>query len=62
MKECRLKPVPTLGLAFSLLSSPLGAVAMENLEAPNSQTNRLVIVDGAADQVICDDGRATFSA
>jgi hypothetical protein len=29
---------------------------------PTPKLNRLVIVDGTTDQVICDDGRATFSA
>jgi len=52
-----MKPLPTLGLAFSLLLAPLGAVAMENPDVADSQPNRLVIVDGATDQVIYDDGR-----
>ena len=32
-----MKPLPTLELAFSLFLSPLGAVAMENPEVPDSQ-------------------------
>jgi hypothetical protein len=52
-----MKPLVALGLAFSLLSTPPGAVAMENPDVPDPQTNRLVIVDGATDQVIYDDGR-----
>jgi hypothetical protein len=52
-----MKSPLTLGLALLLLMAPLGVVAMANPDFPDSQTNRLVIVDGATDQVLYDDGR-----
>jgi hypothetical protein len=52
-----MKPLLILGLALPLLSAPLSAAAVANPDFFDPPTNRLVIVDGATDQVIYDDGR-----
>ena len=56
-----MKPLIVLGIALPLFWSTLGAVATANPAVPAVPGDRLVIVDGATDQVIYDDGRTICS-
>lgn len=52
-----MKLLLAVAIALPLLSAPFAAAALADADVPASQTNRLVIVDGATQQVVYDDGR-----